>query len=78
MNRNKVIRIKYPCNEGLCLQGVREMTRGGGGRKDAAAALRAMTAGTDPAEAPGREGSYIPVLHLCPEQPVPGQMQSLK
>lgn len=73
MNRNGAIRIKHPCNEGLCLRGVREVTRRGGGREDAAAAPRAAGAGPDPAGAPGKAGSHVPILHLCPEQPAPGQ-----
>lgn len=73
MNRNRAIRIKHLCNEGLHLQGVREMTRGGGGREDAAAVWKAAGAGTDLAAAPSRARTHVPVLHLCPEQPVPGQ-----
>lgn len=72
MNRNRASRIKHPCNEGLCLQGVREMTRRGGGRGDAAAVPRAVGAGVDLAGAPSRAESHVPILHLCPDQPAPG------
>lgn len=63
MNRNRVIRIKHPCNEGLCLQGAGEMTRRGGGREEDAP----VGAGADPAGAPCRAGYHVPILHLCPE-----------
>lgn len=49
------------------------MTRRGGGREDAAAVWKATGARTDLAGAPSRAGTHVSVLHLCLEQPAPGQ-----